>query len=237
MHKMINKYLIIAAFIALGGVMACENDPFYYQDTPRVRLVGPSEWTLDTDSIVFSFAAYSSTLADTTFNVTVYIMGDAVDYDRTAAFEVNTSATTASASLYSFSSTATIPAGAYYATLPITIARDETLEEASVGLQVDVAANDDFQIGADYDHILIRWSAILTKPANWDDLEEFFGTYSQVKYQFIIDVLNIATFDTDALTWAELKNYQILLAAALDEYNDANPADPLTDENGNLVTF
>ena len=52
------KHAAIAA-LALIICVACSTDEnFYYQDTPRVRLVGPETWAVGTDSILFSFVTY-----------------------------------------------------------------------------------------------------------------------------------------------------------------------------------
>lgn len=232
------KFQLYLAISALAALLACENDPFYFNSEARLRLEGPEVWTLGTDSLEFSFANYSSTITDTTFDVTVYVMGEASDEARTAEFEINSSLTTAAAAMYSFPESVTIPAGAYSAVLPITVNRVEALQLAQVRLYVQVKESADFKIGVnEQNHLLLKWSDILSKPNNWDDLEEFFGEYSLTKYRFIIDVLNMGTFDTDVLTWAQMKNYQIELAEALRLYNLAHPGEPLADEDGNLITF
>ena len=66
-------------------------------------------------------------------------------------------------------------------------------------------------------------------------MKEFFGEYSLAKYRFIIDTIGFGEFG-NGMTWSELKNYQIMMKTALDEYN-ASPAGPLKDENGQLVEF
>jgi len=233
--KKLQLYLAISALVAL---FACENDPFYFNSDARLRLEGPEVWTLGTDSLEFSFANYSSTINDTTFDVTVYVMGEASGNVRTAEFGIDPSLTTADATMYSFPESVTIPAGAYSAVLPITVNRVDALKSKQVRLYVQVKESADFKIGVnEQNHLLLKWSDILSKPNNWDKLEEFFGVYSLAKYRFIIDVLNMGTFDTDVLTWAQMKNYQIELAEALRLYNAAHPGDPLSDEDGNLITF
>ncbi len=232
------KIKIYFALAAMSLLAACENDPLFMGDEAFIRMEGPEVWTLGTDSLEFSFANYSSTVTDTTFMVAVYVSGQASDMDRTAEFAVNTALTTAEANLYSFPSSVVIPAGSYSAILPVTINRGEVLQSETVKLDVLVKANDDFSIGVnEQNHLLVKWNDVLSKPLNWSSLTEFFGEYSLVKYRFIIDVLNMGTFDTDTLTWAQLKNYQIVLAEALRVYNEAHPGSPLKDENDKLITF
>lgn len=233
-----SKIKLYLVFIALTALFACENDPYYFNSEARLRIEGPEVWTLGTDSLAFSFANYSSAITDTTFDVTVYVIGEATDQARTAELGTDPSITTAEASMYSFPETLIIPAGQLSANLPVTVYRSEALKAAEVRLYIKVEENDDFQIGVnEQNHLLLKWSDILSKPNNWNDLEEFFGEFSLTKYRFIIDVLNIGTFDTNELSWAQMKNYQIELAEALRLYNEAHPGNPLTDENGNLITF
>jgi hypothetical protein len=81
---------------------------------------------------------------------------------------------------------------------------------------------------------------MISRPLNWDDLTEFFGGYSDVKFRFIISTLGIAEFtylDAGGMTWGVMYNYRLLLAEALAAYNAAHPTAPLTDENNQLVTF
>ncbi|WP_319502152.1 DUF4843 domain-containing protein [uncultured Draconibacterium sp.] len=233
-----NKIKLYLAFIALTALFACENDPFYFNSEARLRMEGPEVWTLGTDSLEFSFANYSSTVTDTTFDITVYVMGEAADQARTAEFEIDPSLSTAETNMYSFPEMVTIPTGELSVNLPVTVKRTESLQTTQVQLYIKIKENADFKIGVtEQNHLLLKWSDILSKPNNWDDLEEFFGVYSLTKYRFIIDVLNTGEFDTDTLSWAQMKNYQIELAEALRLYNEANPGNPLADENGNLITF
>ena len=88
------------------------------------------------------------------------------------------------------------------------------------------------------DHLLLKWNDILSRPTNWDELEEFFGTYSDAKYRFMLNNTGVTEFDTEEMSWAELNNYKIVLTNALNEYNKANPNDPILDENtGQAIDF
>jgi len=81
----------------------------------------------------------------------------------------------------------------------------------------------------------MKWNDIISKPANWSYFEEFFGTFSVVKYRFMIN--NGIPELSESMSWAELMNYRVILQNRLDEYNAANPGNPLRDENGQIVTF
>lgn len=95
----------------------------------------------------------------------------------------------------------------------------------------------------------------LAKPDNWDNanfprvpLSRYFGTYSRVKYQFMIETLGLIDFEINynmATSYDEELNtvsavyavvLQQLMQRALNEYN-ATHETPLTDEFGLPVTF
>ncbi len=235
--KYITKSFLMLCLSLLLCTSCDKNDGFYYQDVARVRLVGPSIWTLDTDSLEFSFLTYSEDVTEMQMDVEVWLMGETVDYDRTANIVVNSSLTTASSDMYEVPSTVTIPAGEHIGELPVILKRDEILEETTVRLYIEVAASEDFEIGTnEYDHLLLKWTDQISKPSYWDDITEHFGTYSDTKYRFMIQTSGVSEFDPDDMTWAQLHHYNIMFTNALNEYNSTNDT-PLTDENGALVTF
>lgn len=227
----------ILTLAAIGMLTACENDKFYYQDEARVRIEGPYEWAMGTDSLNFSFAAFPNSVQEQEMKMTLYVMGEPAETDRTAKLEVDASRTTASADQYVFPETVTIPKGKLEAPFIVTLKRDEYLTSQTVSLYFKVIESNDFKIGVtEQNHFSMKWNDILGKPKNWDtELTEFFGEYSLVKYRFIIDTVGFGEFG-NGMTWSELKNYQIVMKTALDAYN-ATPAGPLKDENGQLVEF
>ena len=228
---------IILAFAAIGMFTACENDKFYYQDEPRVRIEGPYEWAIGTDSLNFSFATYPNSVQQQEMQMTLYVMGEAASTDRTANLEVDANKTTASASQYILPETITIPAGKLEVPFIVTLMRSEGLTSQTVSLSFKVVESNDFKVGViEQNHFSMKWNDILGKPKNWDtELKEFFGEYSLAKYRFIIDTIGFGEFG-NGMTWSELKNYQIMMKTALDEYN-ATHTSPLKDENGQLVEF
>lgn len=233
--KKIKSMILLLAVI--GMFAACENDKFYYQDEARVRIEGPYEWAVGTDSLNFSFAVYPSSVQEQEMKMILYVMGEAASTDRTAKLEVDASRTTASAAQYILPETVTVPAGKLEVPFIITLKRSENLTSQTVSLYLRVAESNDFKIGVvEQNHFCLKWNDVLGKPKNWDtELTEFFGEYSYVKYRFIIDTIGFGEFG-NGMTWSELMNYQIIMKTALDEYN-ASPAGPLKDENGQLVEF
>ena len=241
------RYLIALSFIichlsfsaALLTSCSSTDEDFFYQDEPRVRLVGDYTWAVGTDSISFSFVAYGSEVTEKEMLVDAQIMGEVENRDRVVNLSVDPARTTADASLYTVPSTVTIPAGAVKATFPVILKRSAALQAKTVRLYLQVAESADFKAGVNEEnHIKLIWSDVLQKPKNWDTLEPFFGTYSDVKYRFMLANSNGAgEFSTETMSWAMLNSYRILFQNALNAYNAAHPGNPLTDENNQLVTF
>ena len=241
------RYLIALSFIichlsfsaALLTSCSSTDEDFFYQDEPRVRLVGDYTWAVGTDSISFSFVAYGSEVTEKEMLVDAQIMGKVENRDRVVNLSVDPARTTADASLYTVPSTVTIPAGAVKATFPVILKRSAALQTKTVRLYLQVAESADFKAGVNEEnHIKLIWTDVLQKPKNWDTLEPFFGTYSDVKYRFMLANSNGAgEFSTETMSWAMLNSYRILFQNALNAYNAAHPGNPLTDENNQLVTF
>lgn len=231
---------IITASLALTLLAGCGTDEdFYYNDHARVRLVGPEIWTVGTDSLTFSFVSVPSETTEQTLLVDARIMGTAANRDRTARLAVDATRTTAPQALYSVPTEVLIPADSTHARFPVVIRRDASLRSATVRLRIEVAASDDFLPGVNEEnHLTFIWSDKLTMPANWPDLEEFFGAYSDTKYRFMLENSTPGTtFSIDTMSWAMLMSYKIKFQNAVRTYNAAHPGNALTDENGNLVTF
>lgn len=227
------------AIVTLTAITSCTVDDFTYQDTARVRLEGPEVYSAGTDSLTFSFVTYSEETQSIVMNIDVRIMGPVANHDRTAAITVVDSLTSATQDLYGLPLTVTVPADSAHATLPVTLKRGAVLQQQSASLCIEVAPSADFYPGVnEQKRFTLIWSDVLQKPKNWDSLEEFFGSYSNTKYRFMIEnAEGITEFDADEMTWAELQSYKIKFQNALNDYNTAHPGAPLRDENGVLVTF
>ena len=230
--------LMILLLAVIGMFTACENDKFYFQDDARIRIEGPYEWAVGTDSLTFSFVAYPSQVQEQGMEMKLYVMGEAAATDRTAKLAIDRTLTTANDDQYVFPETVTIPAGKLEAPFIVTLKRAD-LTSGTVSLYFRVVETNDFKVGViEQNHFCIKWNDTLSKPKNWDtELFEFFGEYSLVKYRFIIDTIGFGEFSATSMSWSELTNYKIIMKTALDEYNDAHPGEPLKDENGLLVTF
>ena len=230
---------MILAAVAVLGIASCSNDDFLYQDQARVRLTGPKIYTSGTDSLNFSFVTVASGTDSKTLNVDVYVMGTAANRDRTASISIDTQKSTATSDMYEVPATVTIPADSTHAVLPVVIKRSDAILTKSVYLYIKVTESADFAPGVNEEnHLMVIWNDKISKPNNWDDLTEFFGEYSDTKYRFMLETLTgVGELDADTMSWAMLMSYRIKCQSALDTYNAAHPNSPLTDENGNLVSF
>ncbi len=148
------RYLIALSFIichlsfsaALLTSCSSTDEDFFYQDEPRVRLVGDYIWAVGTDSISFSFVAYGSEVTEKEMLVDAQIMGKVENRDRVVNLSVDPARTTADASLYTVPSTVTIPAGAVKATFPVILKRSAALQTKTVRLYLQVAESADFKL-------------------------------------------------------------------------------------------
>lgn len=233
--------LCVSCGIATITTSCSKDEDFYYQDQPRVRLEGEKIWAVGSDSVTFSFVSYPASTIEKTISVAAMVMGEVANRDRIVNLTVDPARTTAQASQYSLPQTVTVPAGSNSGIFNVTLRRDASLQSKAVRLYVQLAESADFKPGVkEQDHITFIWNDILSKPKNWDDeLETFFGIYSNVKYRFMLDNMNANEGEISASTmsWAMLNSLKIRFQNALNAYNAAHPGQPLTDENGNLVTF
>ncbi len=233
-----NSIFILGLFLILGILYSCEKEGFYYKDEARIRIEGPYKWAVGTDSLEFSFVTSAPEVKEVTMDVILNVMGVESTQARVVKVAVSQDKTTATSSQYSLPLEVTIPANQLWAILPVTLKRSASLQESTAKLYIEVAESQDFKPGVvERNHILIKWNDILSMPKNWSDLESFFGSFSLVKYRFIINITGVTEFDTTMMSWAKLMNYKIMLKDALDKYNAEHSNNPLIDENGQYVTF
>lgn len=255
--KGINKiYRSIALLTAIfAGLTGCEKsiDAAYEEDAriyffERYNDLGQARITNRT----FSFLLMPSSLLEDTVYIKVKTMGNPKDYDRYTIGEALPEGTTAVEGVdYKFIP-GLIAAGQVEGLLPIVLYRTERIQTEDVVLNLTIGETADFRAGVVEDrYFSYSWSDKLSKPGNWDDplfgLVYIFGDYSDVKYRFIIDVLGISEFNMQVCarcelvpgehTYAAMMDFRAQLVEALMEYNEANPENPLRDENENLVTF
>ena len=117
-------------------------------------------------------------------------------------------------------------------TLKIKVIKTPELEEHNLTVAFRLCENENFKAAPINENTFsIVLTNHLSEPTGWP-----FGDYSRIKHQFVIQVLGIAT-DYDKWSTSEVIHYTSVMIDALYEYNKAHPGEPLTDENGLVITF
>lgn len=230
--------------LLLGAASACENDDYIWSGEDFVRINGPEIWTNGTDSLLFTFSTLPTDSLEVTMESSLTVQGLPAGYDRSIHLQVDKKATTAPAGVYSFPQEVTLKAGEHSVAFPVILRRTTEMQQKDVRLRIEIAPTGDLTTGTDdASSLTIVWNDKLTKPANWDEnLVEFFGTYSEVKYRFIISTLGVYLFpylEEKEFTWGLMYNYRLRMVAALEAYNNdpTKPDRPMKDENGGIVSF
>ncbi len=245
---------------------SCTHDKVPTYDTSMTSL---NIWVGTAGGVVYESVTYNYSYAYEEGSVTFHaqISGMPVDHDRTFRLEVlgkdaASVAPTVRAEEY------VIPAGAiggtYKVHLNTQLLPDPTLFSTSDGIvQFRMVPNQTFQTGTENHQLFtVIVKNYLAKPDNWDTvpttqsmiiyypLSKYFGTYSRVKYQFMIQTLGLMDFkiqtsmgslpsydeETNTISSTYALQLQQQMQQALKEYN-ATHKTPLTDEFGNLVEF
>lgn len=241
------QFMIIAISVIFTS---CEKNIDAYENDPRIYFFERAE-DLNASRITaksFSFLTFPSIVVRDTFLIKVKIMGLPASNDRVVRGEAIANGTSAVAGQHYQFIDGKIAAGAVTGFLPVVLLRSAEIRTKTVQLNLRIAETKDFKPGVTEDNFFsLSWNDSLIKPANWDTaLFFFFGTYSEAKFRFVIDVTGLATFNLQAsarvpLQPGELSNAAMLdmkqqLKQALAAYN-ASHASPLSDENGQLISF
>ncbi|MNK03633.1 hypothetical protein D3C87_214830 [compost metagenome] len=149
-----------------------------------------------------------------------------------------------------------LKANAYTAVYPIYIKRSAEFKTKEGKIIFGLKEDDTFKKGiAERSDLIVILKDQFSKPANWDadpapyrPLSVFFGTYSNVKFQFITTAIGrAATFKVrnntqplippDEIYYTQALYYQSRVKIELINYNAAHPGAPLKNEFGETVTF
>ena len=242
------KRIIFALSLLLA--VSCTKDIDAYQNDPRAyfweltNALAPQQLV----SRTFSFAFVDSTVMVDTQYIPVKIEGFSENRDREFIAAVKTDSSTAVEGKDYLLLSGIIPANSFTGQLPVVLFRTPELKTTTLELQLYIADSADFKGGTvENNHYTLYWNDDLIKPNNWDTrpgLINYFGTYSVVKYKFIISILHRSQFDfltsrvydPTKITPDQMSDYAAQLKTALKAYNDThNP--PLTDEFGVQVSF
>ena len=249
-------WLLLALLL---GLSACSKEEVSTFDSSYTAL---NIWVGTPTGVVYESATYNYSYAYEEGSVTFYaqLSGMPATHDRTFRLEPfggDSASVVASIRTEDY----VMPAGAISGTYQVHF-NARQLPDPSLFTETDglihfrMVPNDDFRIGAeDHQQFTVVLKNYLAKPDNWDavnfprmPISRYFGTYSRVKYQFMIEHLGLIDFDINynaQTSYNEETNvistsYAIYLLQvmqqALNEYNATHDT-PLTDEQGNPVTF
>lgn len=182
----------------------------------------------------YSFLLEPSTVKEKILYIKIKSMGDTAGYDRFGIGKRIDEGTTATEGVdYEFLP-ALIPAGKVEGLLPVRIFRNNRLATEEISLVLTIGETKDFKAGITEDQVFtLRWSDKLSRPDTWPF---DFGTYTDEKYRFVIDILGIAEFPPPDCTrcvpregqfsYAALRDFAARLRDEVNAYNAANPQNP-----------
>lgn len=252
--------------LLLITLLSCTYKDVPTYDTTETRL---NIWVGTAAGVVYESTTYNYSYAYEEGSVTFYaqITGMPVDYDRTFHLEVFGNDANAVAPTVRYEDFV-IPAGAiggtYALHLNTQLLPDANLFSESDGVvEFRVVPDEQFALGTeDHQAFTVIVKNYLAKPDNWDTvptrndmliyfpISKYFGSYSRVKYQFMIEHLGLIDFqirssmgaipaydeETNTISAAYAVQLQQVMQQALREYNETHDT-PLTDEYGERVTF
>ena len=244
---------------ALWLLTACSKEEVSTYDTSLCSL---NIWVGTQAGAVYESVTHNYSYAYEEGDVTFYaqISGMPADHDRSFRLEaygddLDKAASTIRTEDY------VIPAGEIGGTYQVHFNTQKLADPALFTTQdgtvrFRMVPNDTFAIGTEgHQSFTVILKNYLAKPDNWDAanyprvaLSRYFGPYSRVKYQFMIEVLGLIDFEinynaptaydeeTNIVSASYAVYLQQVMQRALNEYNDSHDT-PLTDETGVPVTF
>lgn len=240
------KILLTLLFVLSSYLLiSCTKDKrLMYEDDPRIffykNTIGSQT---DPDSINYSFGFKAATVQTDTVYLRLRIMGVAQNRDREINIIAKENSTARRGYHYDFGPLV-MPANEYEARIPVYLYKKPGLKDSIVLLDLAIGESKDFKPG--YTDRGATWNQTdrltykiyitdqLTKPTNWDtQLLPVYGTYSRVKFQFMISV-------TGRTNWNGILPQDgnfLAQTVKVAYYNYVQANGPLIDEFGNPVVF
>ncbi len=250
-------YLLLGVFLPLTFTGCDYNDRQLFNTDYTALDIWFGSTSTVVDSTIYN---YSYTLEVDSLTFYAQVTGLLSDEDRTFVLEVFDGDIEEAEGSYT-TLTYTMPAGEYLIECPIyfdtsKLKDSDSFSETDGHLYFRMAENSYYNTGTEERsvlHVVLRNR--LSQPEEWYSATYpyrayylYFGEYSQVKYQFMIQILGLIDFhilytatvpydeDTNTVSVSYV-NYMVeLMQQALIEYNATHDT-PLTDETGTLVTF
>ena len=224
-----NLIYLVITLLATTFFGSCSEDYMQYdQNLSSIRFVYNKGGE---DSLTYSFALHPGVTEDVV-SIPLQIIGMTAPEAREVKVLVDSKHTTAKEDVNFTIPKCEIEANSVSGNMKVIVKKSADLETRDVVIALNLAANENFvEAPINQSSFRIVLTGRMTKPSDWP-----FGDYSRVKHEFVIKVTNKGT---NYKEWSqqELIYYTGELNKALYEYNSQHPGEPLTDENGLLVTF
>ncbi|MCA5006756.1 DUF4843 domain-containing protein [Sphingobacterium bovistauri] len=229
------KYILILFVCFIGLFTACN------KATLQQYIAGDGVYFYSIDSANYSFANQVGLVEKDTVFVKMRVLGDVKDFDR--AFQLKAvKGTTAKENIHYILPKISIKSNTNTIEYPVVLLNAPDLKTNTLRLELEVLENESFPQGSGiinngltYSMFKINFSNRLLKPTYWNNIQSYFGEYSDVKYKFMIDETGFSDFSFQVFNDPELINFKGLLNVALQEYVKVNG--PLLDENQKPISF
>lgn len=242
-----NSIFLFLSILSMIYISSCkEYDALQYENDPALYFVNDNYG--QKDSLDHSFFLVPGDGPDTVY-VQLHTMGELSDSDRPFVLEQTNGndpdAAKPGVHYVAFDDPAVskyfvVPAHSVSVNLPIIFIRDESLNTSKVRLALRIVPNDYFRLGIpEWTTFVLKTTAEAVKPALWDTRwKYYFGpSWGSVKMKFIIDVTGYTNWDYYPNDSGFLNYLEAKVLSRFQEYNEANPDNPLKEADGTLVTF
>jgi hypothetical protein len=241
--KTLSIHILYSTLLLLAFAGCKKSEKLMYREDPRVYF---SKYATNPDSVIYSFAIQPDNRMSDTVYLTMRIMGTATDYDREIGLAIADTSTAVRGYHFDLGDLV-MPANQYETRIPVVLYRKPGLKDSLVTIDFTVVESKDFKPGYDdipstiYKKTRLQYKVVLNdyllKPTRWDCcLASYLGTYSEVKFRFVIQTTGKTDWDDALGTTPGIMSYvSQAVRLALYEYEQVNG--PLIDENGEQVTF
>ena len=259
MNTMIKTIQYCACMLCLIIVTSCQKEDIMKFDS---EMAGLNIWVGTSAGSVYEETTYNYSYAIEEGSITFYarVYGVPADYDRTFTLEPfgeNIEQIIPTIRIEEY----VMPAGAVSGEYKVyfnskNLASEDLFSEDDGKVSFRMVDNENFSTGVEnMQSFTVILRNRLAKPDNWDSanyplvaLSKYFGTYSRVKYQFMIEHLKLKEFiisysastsideTTNTVSPAYAVYLQQLMQQKLAEYNVILEK-PLTDEIGDSIIF
>lgn len=249
------KINYLTVFFFLFAVSCSKNEELRYPQGKSALNIWLGANTEKPDSLVYNYAFKSLNEVDTIW-FSVRLAGLPASEDRKFSLEPTGGDTSLiRKDVHYIMPEYVLKAGSYQGVYPILMKRSADFKNRDARIIWSIKENNVFSRGAkEQSGLLVIVKDQFSKPANWDvdpqpyfRLSAFFGTYSNVKFQFITTVIGRApTFKVrysgvlvppEEVSYTQAQYWQSKCKTELIRYNAAHPDEPLKNENKEIITF